>query len=108
MPILVINDVTSFNNLVSNSGNKLIVIDFSAKWCGPCKRIAPQFNTLASTMNDVVFCKVDIDSAKDLASNFKIKTVPTFVFIKNGATIQNATVQGANISQLFNNCKKLK
>ena len=108
MPVLPISDIRTFNNLVSTSGKKLIIIDFSAKWCGPCKYIAPKYEQLSDDMPDIVFCKVDIDEAKDLAKNINVKIVPTFVFIKNGKIVPNATVQGINLNKIVENCKKLR
>ncbi len=65
--------------------DKLIVVDWTAEWCGPCKMIAPQFTRLASEYADkAVFLKVDVDANRELAQEHAIKAMPTFHFWKNG------------------------
>lgn len=66
------------------AGSKLVVIDFYATWCGPCKMIAPSIDKMAIEMKDkVVFLKVDVDETDDIAAEYKIEAMPTFIFIKN-------------------------
>lgn len=66
------------------AGNKLVVIDFYATWCGPCKMIAPAIERMEKEMKDsVVFLKVDVDETDDIAAEYKIEAMPTFIFIKN-------------------------
>merc|ERR1711931_185363 len=76
------------------AGGKLIVIDFFAVWCGPCKMIAPKLEEMSKSMDDVVFLKVDVDECEDLAAEFQISAMPTFVFWKNKQRVD--TVTGAN------------
>lgn len=47
--------------IISNSGDALVVVDFSASWCSPCQKIAPDFEQLSQELTDVVFLKVDVD-----------------------------------------------
>ncbi|XP_051150769.1 thioredoxin H-type 1-like isoform X2 [Andrographis paniculata] len=65
------------------SDKKLVVIDFTASWCGPCRFIAPIFAEIAKKTPHVVFLKVDVDELKQ----FKIEAMPTFVFIKGGEEV---------------------
>jgi thioredoxin 1 len=104
MTVIEINDPDTFKSVVSST-NRLIVIDFGASWCGPCKKIAPQYHQLAEEMQNVVFCKVDIDDFEELAQKFQVKSVPTFVFIKDAQLLE--TVQGANYNLLVQKCKTL-
>uniref|UniRef100_A0A8C6U661 Thioredoxin n=1 Tax=Neogobius melanostomus TaxID=47308 RepID=A0A8C6U661_9GOBI len=83
---------------LGSAGNKLVVIDFTAKWCPPCKAIAPEFEKLAGQHKDVVFLKVDIDDAKELSAKHGIRSVPTFLFFKGGAKVD--TMSGADLNGL--------
>lgn len=69
--------------------NKLIVVNFTASWCGPCKRFAPKFESMAEEYRDVSkFIKVDIDALSELAvDRYKIRSVPAFMFIENNHII---------------------
>ncbi len=78
------------------SEQRLIVLDFCAEWCGPCKRISPEISKLQSTYFDrIVVQKIDVDQCDDVASHYKITSLPTFLFIKNNTVLD--TVIGANI-----------
>jgi len=64
------------------------VIDFHAVWCGPCKTMAPVFENMKKKYGDKAeFIKVDIDEDQDMAAEFNIASVPTFVIVKDGLTI---------------------
>lgn len=73
--------------------NKAVVIDFYADWCGPCKFFAPIFNEASEEFENVSFLKVDVDKNPDLAAQYRIRSIPTILFIKDGEVIN--TVIGA-------------
>lgn len=62
-----------------------VIVDFYAPWCGPCKRIAPIFNELASKYTNVTFIKVNIDDHKEIAQQYNVRSIPQLLFFKNGA-----------------------
>ena len=65
-----------------------LVIDFSATWCGPCKKIAPIIDELAGEYEGkAVICKCDVDESDELTAKFGIRNVPTVLFIKNGEVV---------------------
>ena len=65
-----------------------VVIDFSATWCGPCKKISPIIDELAGEYEGkVVIGKCDVDDNDELTSRFGIRNVPTVLFIKNGEVV---------------------
>ncbi|KAL5231479.1 hypothetical protein ABZP36_030255 [Zizania latifolia] len=68
----------------ANSAKKLVVIDFTASWCGPCRIIAPVFADLAKKHPNVVFLKVDVDELKPIAEQFSVEAMPTFLFMNEG------------------------
>ncbi|CAL1265003.1 unnamed protein product [Larinioides sclopetarius] len=78
-----IADENDFNGQLEAAGDKLVVVDFHATWCGPCKMIAPFFEGLAEEFQDVVFLKVDVDDVEDVAGQYNVSSIPKFVFIKN-------------------------
>lgn len=82
-----------------------IVLDFSASWCGPCKRIYPKLVELAGQYPGMMFGKIDIDNLEDLANQYQIQSVPTFKFILDGA--EKGEIKGANTGQLEEYTKQL-
>ncbi|XP_055379006.1 thioredoxin-1-like [Condylostylus longicornis] len=65
-------------------GSKLVVIDFYAKWCPPCKQISPLLDRLElDYKSKAVVLKVDVDKCVEIANKYKISAMPTFLFMKN-------------------------
>ncbi|CAH1775036.1 unnamed protein product [Owenia fusiformis] len=89
-----------FYDLLRKAGNKLVVVDFWASWCGPCKMIGPHFEKLSADeeFKDVVCIKVEAEVCEDLAEEYEVECMPTFVFIKKGEKID--TMLGANKAKL--------
>jgi thioredoxin 1 len=65
----------------------VVVVDFFATWCGPCKMLAPVFESVSEEINDAKFVKVDIDESLELAQKFGISTVPTMMIFKDGKVV---------------------
>ena len=65
------------------------LLDFSAKWCGPCQRIKPFFEELKNNNSEIKFIVYDVDIDTDVRDLFKIDCMPTFVAIKNGEIIDD-------------------
>ena len=93
----------SFDDMIERSPVPVLV-DFYATWCGPCQRIAPVFVKLAEDMPDVVFVKVDVDDAEEIAASQAVSAMPTFKFYKGGAKIDELV--GANAEKLKALCAK--
>ncbi len=73
-----------FSNKVENQ-NGVVVVDFFATWCGPCKMLSPVFESLGNDMQDKAnFLKVDIDQSIELSEKFQVTTVPTVIIFKDG------------------------
>eukprot|EP00536_Pseudo-nitzschia_multiseries_P017087 jgi/Psemu1/223711/e_gw1.1371.4.1 len=84
--------------LRAGSAGQLVVVDFTATWCGPCQMIAPLFKEMSETYDDVVFLKVDVDENADTAQHYSVSAMPTFLFIKGGVVLER--VMGANPQRL--------
>ncbi|CAK9323808.1 unnamed protein product [Citrullus colocynthis] len=69
--------------------NKLVVVNFTATWCGPCRAMAPVLEDLASKMstNDVIFLKVDVDELMSVANELGVGALPSFQFYKKGKLV---------------------
>ena len=74
----------------------LVVVDFFATWCGPCKIIAPMLDKFANEYSQVKFIKVDVDEQGDIPREYEISSMPTILFFKNGQVVHK--VLGANPS----------
>ncbi|KAF7817605.1 thioredoxin H-type [Senna tora] len=77
---------------------KLIVVDFTASWCGPCRFIAPILAEIAKKLPNVIFLKVDVDELKSVAQEWDIEAMPTFLFLKEGKLVDK--VVGAKKEEL--------
>ncbi|THD19933.1 Thioredoxin-3 mitochondrial [Fasciola hepatica] len=86
------------------SKNGLVVIDFYATWCGPCKEVEPVFAKFPKSYPSVTFAKIDVDEFPEAADRFTINGMPTFLFIKGGKPV--VTVMGANMTTLENKIKQ--
>ena len=72
-----------FNELIQST--KPVLVDFYAEWCGPCQIMKPRILDVAERMgDDVKIVQIDIDKEKELATRFRIQSVPTLIIFKNG------------------------
>lgn len=67
--------------------NQLVILDFWAAWCGPCRRFGPIFEGVAMKHKDIVFGKVDTEAEQELAASFEIQSIPSLAVIKEGDVI---------------------
>eukprot|EP00468_Gymnochlora_sp_CCMP2014_P010410 CAMPEP_0167761210 /NCGR_PEP_ID=MMETSP0110_2-20121227/12042_1 /TAXON_ID=629695 /ORGANISM="Gymnochlora sp., Strain CCMP2014" /LENGTH=87 /DNA_ID=CAMNT_0007647861 /DNA_START=82 /DNA_END=342 /DNA_ORIENTATION=+ len=78
---------TEFNEMLEKAGDKLVVVDFTATWCGPCQKIAPFFEELQTKYPNAVFVKVDVDENAETSEQCGITAMPTFQFFKKGEKV---------------------
>lgn len=102
MVVLEIEDKNMFDKVLEDAktNGKLLVADFTASWCGPCKTIAPVLKTLADEHDsDFVVVKVDVDDNDELCKEYGITAMPTIIkFNRQGE--KQETMQGANKEKL--------
>ncbi|CAL5870610.1 uncharacterized protein PFLUO_LOCUS4849 [Penicillium psychrofluorescens] len=91
--IVDIKSAQDWQEKVANTED-LVIVDFHAQWCGPCKAIAPAIEKLSTEHTNVKFFKVDVDEVSEVAAENGISAMPTFLFLKGGEKIE--TVRGAN------------
>ncbi|XP_013114326.1 thioredoxin-1 [Stomoxys calcitrans] len=82
--VSIIKNIEDFEKKMANAGDKLVVLDFYATWCGPCKDMDPHVRKLTQKHKDqVIALKINVDKFEEIADYYKVKSMPTFVFIKN-------------------------
>ncbi|QEK12080.1 thioredoxin [Crassaminicella thermophila] len=98
---IVILSADNFEDEVLKSKNP-VVVDFYADWCGPCQVVGPIMDELANELEGKVkICKVNVDGQTELARKFKVMSIPTILFYKNGEQVNRVT--GASSKNEFMN-----
>ncbi len=77
----------NFNETVTN--NDIVIIDFWAPWCGPCKAFGPVFEKIAEANPDITFAKVNTEEQQALAGHFQIRSIPTLMILKEQVMVFN-------------------
>lgn len=80
--IKLIGNETELSEELNKAGDKLVVLDFFATWCDPCKRIGPIMETVAQQFKNVIFLKIDVDENIESSLKYEITSMPTFIFFK--------------------------
>ena len=77
---------TNFNELLQDE--KLVIVDFWATWCGPCRMLSPILDQIEEEMPDqITVVKVNVDDADEIAAQYRIMSIPTLLFVKNGEIV---------------------
>ena len=84
-PVMQLNSSSFTDALLKN---KLLLVDFWAEWCGPCKSMHPIFSRMAKKYDHVRFARVNVDNSQDIAARFNVQSIPTFIMFKNGENVQ--------------------
>lgn len=101
----MVKEITELSELTTAlDEHDVVVVDYWATWCGPCKLIAPFYKELYDKYENICFLKVDVDEAEDLATSQEIQCMPTFHIFKNKERVE--TIKGANKELLEETIKK--
>jgi thioredoxin len=97
----------NFNQVVS--GNNMVIVDFWAPWCGPCRSFAPAYEAASEKHPDVVFAKVNTEEQQALAGYFQIRSIPTLMVFRDKIIIfaQPGALPAAALDQVIEKAKAL-
>jgi len=98
-------ELTSHDFDQKKSENELLLVDFWAEWCGPCKSMHPIFSRMAKKYKSVRFARVNVDNAQDIAMRYGVQSIPTFIMFKNGE-VANTMVGAVGEPGIHMICKK--
>ena len=70
--------------------NKLVLVDFFATWCGPCKMLSPIVEEVAAKYDNIAFGKLNVDENPEICEKFGIMSIPTLIFFKNGEAVETS------------------
>jgi len=91
-----------FNEIIN--GNDLVLVDFYAEWCGPCKMMSPILQEVKLDLKEAVkIIKVNVDQHQDLAGHFMVRGVPTFMLFKTGKMLwrQSGVLSAKDLTQII-------
>jgi thioredoxin 1 len=103
MPVIELTS-QNFNQEIKN--NNLLLVDFWAEWCGPCKSMHPIFTRMAKKYKQIRFARVNVDDAQDIAMKYEVQSIPTFIMFKN-AEVVNRMVGAVGEPGIHMICKKI-
>lgn len=96
-----------FEETVAN--HEILVLDFWAAWCGPCKFFAPIFEQAATRHPEVAFAKINVDEEQELAATFQVRSIPTIAFMREGIVLyaHAGALQPSELDEIIGKVKDL-
>ena len=107
--MLIVQSQEDYRNKIFSSNKNIILVDFFAEWCGPCKLLTPKLENLEKKYDNIEILKVDVDNdnCSQISELYKITCMPTIIFLKDKKNQENFKVEGNNIELIEENIKKL-
>jgi thioredoxin 1 len=97
----------TFNDTINN--NNIVLVDWWAEWCGPCRSFAPVFEEVSGKHPDIVFGKIDTEAQPELSAMARITSIPTLMAFREGILIfsQAGALPGSSLEELIGKVKEL-
>jgi thioredoxin 1 len=106
---MAIQNLTAADFESTVTGNSIVLVDFWAAWCGPCRAFAPTFEAASTTHSDIVFGKVDTEAERELAGAARIRSIPTLMAFRDGVQVfsQPGALRPADLERLIGQVRAL-
>jgi thioredoxin 1 len=91
------------------TGDKMVIVDFWAPWCGPCRGFAPVFEAASEKYPDIIFAKVNTDQEQEIGGHFNIRSIPTLMVFRESVIVfsQPGALPASALEQVIDGAKKL-
>ncbi len=102
-------ELTSKNFETTITNNDIVLLDFWASWCGPCRQFAPVFEAMSEQHQDIVFAKVNTEQERELAGQFQIRSIPTLMVFREQIIVyaQPGALPPAGLASIVDKVKEL-